>query len=442
MDKNSLERFISPLASTNRKREKARERQRKRRQARKEQIEKQRGQKDSSDENEEFSLQFLQQTDQERTPAPVGEGQGAHGEGNHPQEQETRSDRPARRQLQLGDAAAHSKEDVLTTTVEEANGGSDTTRRSSGGESEHIIAEISSQEDEDDLKKLAEAFAMVKCTSFVSDAAIEKLFTMFIDNGPLIQTLLNSGRISKSYLNTVKPTCLQDVPNILSAIYAHKVDDNGILQTVYERDLTALPVEAVNRKPPYKKVMWFDSYVNLKEIVDLHITIHLKKGFSAEEVHNTLKKCSLSIDGVVEARKGPRRFVVTSIKIHNCIYLWRIVTPLIGDADAKLNAEDLCRYVTVRDIIKTHYVMKVFTFSWIVQQINGERRVTLQKIVADMPERHDMKNMVGHQGFHACEYCRLKGVTAGKGGVFWPYPQCVPAEGDLRTHDQMKDMAR
>ncbi len=442
MDKNSLERFISPLASTNRKREKARQRQRKRRQARKEQIEKQRRQIDSSEEDEGFSLQFLHESEQEHTPTPLGEGQGPSGDGRQPQEHDTGINKPVRRQLQLGDAAAHSHEDVLTSTVEEAGEEGDSARRPSEGDSEHNRAEISSQEEEDGVKKLAEAFAMVKCSSFVSDAAIEKLFTMFIDNGPLIQTLLNSGRISKSYLNTIKPTCLQDVPNIMSAIYAHKVDENGVLQTVHERDLTTLPVEAINKKPPYKKVMWFDSYVNLKEIVDLHISIHIKKGLTAEDVHNTLKNCSLSIDGVVEARKGPRRFVVTSIKIENCIYLWRILTPLIGDADAKLNAEDLCKYAGVQYIIRTHYVKKRFIFRWIVLQLNAEGRVTLQKIVADMPERHDMKNMVGHQGFHACEYCRLKGVTAGKGGVFWPYPQCLPADGDLRTHDEMKEMAR
>ncbi len=79
---------------------------------------------------------------------------------------------------------------------------------------------------------------------------------------------------------------------------------------------------------------------------------------------------------------------------------------------------------------------------WIVDQINGEPRIRLAKIVADMPERHDMKNMIGSTGYHACEYCKIRGMTAGKGGVFWPYPQCVPTKESLRTHAEMKEVAR
>ncbi len=79
---------------------------------------------------------------------------------------------------------------------------------------------------------------------------------------------------------------------------------------------------------------------------------------------------------------------------------------------------------------------------YVVEELNAEGRVKLSQIVADMPERHDMKNMVGHGGFHACEYCKIRGITAGRGGVFWPYPQCVPTKESLRTHQEMKEMAR
>ncbi len=288
-------------------------------------------------------MDFLQQTDQEQTPAHSGGPAGPNWDRLYRREYEACKKKKTRRQLQLEDAAAHSSQDELTTTAEELPESSEDEAQE---ESEHNVEETCSQQaEEDGLEKLAREFALVKCTSFVSDSAIEKLFSMFMDNAPLIQALHNAGRISKSYLNTVKPTALQDVPTIMSAVYAHKLDEEGNLQTVHERDMLTLPVEALDCKPPYKKIMWYDSYVQLKEIVDLHVGIHLQKGMPPEEVHNMLKNCSLSIDGVVQARKGPRRFIVTSIKIHNCIYLWRIVSPLIGDADSKLSSEDLCRLV-------------------------------------------------------------------------------------------------
>ena len=82
-------------------------------------------------------------------------------------------------------------------------------------------------------------------------------------------------------------------------------------------------------------------------------------------------------------------------------------------------------------------------FRHMVEELGEEPRVVLTKIVADMPERHDLKGLVGHQGFHACEYCDLKGVTSdGRGNVYRPYPQCLPKRENLRTHDKMKEMAR
>ncbi len=342
MDGNSLERWLSPNQIRDRQREKARERQRKRRKERKKKIEQSRRQ-DSSE--EEFPLDFLQQTDQEQTPGAPAGIRGPNGDRLYRREYNTRQNNSSRRQLVLEDAGAQSAEQELTTSVADEGEENEEPMPLQDADSDHIVPEMGSQDvPEDELEQLARAFAMIKCSSYVSDAAIEKLFAMFTNNAPQIMGLVNSGRISHSYLNTVKPTMIRGIPTVFSALYAHKVDEEGQLQTVHERDLTSLPVEALAQEPPYAKVMWYDSYVLLKDIVDLHITIHVQKGMKPEDVHNTLKEGSLSIDGVVESRKGPRRFIVTSIRFGNCIYLWRVVSPLIGDPDAKMDAEDLCRY--------------------------------------------------------------------------------------------------
>ena len=206
MDKNSLERYFSPQQVRDRRREKARERQRRRRKARKEQLEQQRKQ-DSSD--EEFSLGFLQQTDQEHTPAPSGH----QWDRLYRREYEACKKKRSRRQLQLEDAAAQSPQNELTTTAEEEDNEKGAEEEE---DSEHIVEEIGSQRVEDEgLEKLAKEFALIKCSSYVSDSAMEKLFSMFMENAPLILSLHNAGRISNSYLNTIKPTALQDVPTIM-----------------------------------------------------------------------------------------------------------------------------------------------------------------------------------------------------------------------------------
>ncbi len=342
MDRNSLEKWLSPNQIRDRKREKARERQKKRREKRKKAVE---ATRQSESSGEDFSLDFLQQTDQEHTPGAPAGIRGPDGDRLYRREYNKGQHQSSRRQILPEDARAQSPEEELTTSVAEEEEEEEEPLQLEETDSDHIVAETGSWHvPEDDVEKLARFFAMIKCSSYVSDAAIEKLFKMFTENAPLITGLVNSGRISHSYLNTVKPTMVQGIPTVFSALYAHKVDEDGTKRTVHERDLITLPVEALAQEPPYSKVMWFDSYVHLKEIVDLHIAEHLKRGMAPEEVHNTLKEGSLSIDGVVESRKGPRRFVVTSIRFGNCIYLWRVLTPLIGDPDAKLYPEDLCRY--------------------------------------------------------------------------------------------------
>ncbi len=331
------ERHFTPQQALARKRSKAKERQRRFRE-RKKKLEQERA-KDSSD--EEFSLDFLNQKDQEETPAPPGRPQEDNVEDG---EVLVQKERRTRRRLAAEFPAAQHVENVLTTSVEASDAPPSPAPE---GEDGHVEGATCSRSDEDDkLKKLAREFAQIKCSSNVSEAAIEKLFFMFNENNGDIRELVNSGRISHSYRNTVKPAILEQILAIFCAVYAHKVDEQGNLQTVYEKDQPTLSTEALTTKPPYKKVMWYEAYVTLKQIVDLHIELHREKGMPEEELQNTLRTCSLSIDGVAEAKKGPRRFIVSTIRFGTCCYLWRMVSPLIGDNDAKLDAQDLCRYLS------------------------------------------------------------------------------------------------
>ncbi len=193
------------------------------------------------------------------------------------------------------------------------------------------------------LEVLARQFAMVKCTSFISDNAIEKIFALIVKNYKLFQELLIRGEISTSYKYSIKPTCLRGIPPIFMAVSLHKIDpDSGELSLFKERGLKKICNQYLYAKPPFKKLICMEGYVHLSSVVDLHLELHKGKT-SYESLLNQLKNSSFSIDGVAESKKGSRRFIITTIRFGHCIYLLRIVNPLVGDEDAKQSAHDLLR---------------------------------------------------------------------------------------------------
>ncbi len=211
-------------------------------------------------------------------------------------------------------------------------------------DSELIPQEITPQQvPESGLEVLARQFAMVKCTSYISDNAIEKIFGLIVKNYRLFRELMIKGEISTSYKYSIKPTCLKGIPPIFMAVSLHKVDpDSGEVTTFTQRGLKAISNQMLYAKPPYKKLICMEGYVNLSSVVDLHLELHEKKS-SQESLLNQLQNSSLSIDGVAESKKGARRFIITTIRFGHCIYLLRILNPLMKDDDAKQSAHDLLR---------------------------------------------------------------------------------------------------
>ncbi len=216
---------------------------------------------------------------------------------------------------------------------------------SNGDDSELIPPAIGPQraQPESGLEVLARQFALVKCTSYISDNAIEKIFSLIVKNYRLFQELLIKGEISTSYKYSIKPTCLKGIPPIFMAVSLHKVDpDSGEVTTYKERGLKTISNQMLYAKPPYKKLICMEGYVNLSSVVDLHLELHEKKT-SPESLSIQLLNSSLSIDGVAESKKGARRFIITTIRFGHCIYLLRILNPLMKDDDAKQSAHDLLR---------------------------------------------------------------------------------------------------
>ncbi len=119
---------------------------------------------------------------------------------------------------------------------------------------------------------------MVKCTSFISDNAIEKIFGLIVKNYKIFRELLIKGEISISYKYSIKPTCLKGIPPIFMAVSLHKVDqESGEVTTYQERELKAICNQMLYAKPPYKKLICMEGYVHLSSVVDLHLELHEKK---------------------------------------------------------------------------------------------------------------------------------------------------------------------
>ena len=57
----------------------------------------------------------------------------------------------------------------------------------------------------DAIDDLARQFAIIKCSSFVSDAGIDKLFRMFVLHNDTIMHLVRTGAMAGNYVNGVRP---------------------------------------------------------------------------------------------------------------------------------------------------------------------------------------------------------------------------------------------
>ncbi len=338
----------SPAKTEERRREMQRERKRRQRE-RERVLARQRG-SDDSDEEQSYSLDFLRAPLTESTP---------RNEGNEGDRQREPPSGFIPRPLFPPALSSHSDQnvtedgiDTLPATPAPPDGppeehDNNTGMLSQDLEEEHNPSEIQSQDEEkeeEDIEKLARQFALIKCGSLVSDSAIEKLFHMFAEHRHLITDMIDRGQISKSYKNTIKPTCVKNIPPILLGYCAHKTKtgcDNS--ETIIKRGLKNFTNKLLYTKKPFKKVLWHEGYVRLTDIVNLHIEKHRKRGTSPQCLENVLTNATFSIDGMPESKKGSRKLIVATIRFGTCIYLWRVLRPLVNDPEAKPDAEVLLR---------------------------------------------------------------------------------------------------
>ncbi len=192
---------------------------------------------------------------------------------------------------------------------------------------------------DDDLDQLAELFAKIKCTSNVSDSAMDKLFAAFVENNDQIMRLVKEGRVSPSYSKSIRPLVTSKLLPIYNSLYLLEKNARGNRFHKME-GLKKIPQKYLNLSETKKwKLLRMEAYVHLEDIKKQFILQHGDN----EETRKHLLNCQLSVDGVCESRKGARTFIIASLRIANCLYLLHVFNPLVGVSESKPTAVELLK---------------------------------------------------------------------------------------------------
>ena len=189
------------------------------------------------------------------------------------------------------------------------------------------------------IDKLAREFARVKCSSFVSDAAMDKLLRLFVSNHEDIMMLVNNGVIAGNYTKGIRPLLTAKILPIYSSILIKEMGEGEPRYRKIDK-LKCLPAEYLDL--PHNgptSLLRIETYVRLKDVKKNYLSRH---GRTRETMKN-LKQCAISADGVAESKKGSRTFTVVTIRIGNCIYPIRIFNPLIGVEESKPSAKEIIK---------------------------------------------------------------------------------------------------
>ncbi len=196
------------------------------------------------------------------------------------------------------------------------------------------------EQDESELDNLAKEFATIKVTSCVSDAAMDKMFKMFVRHNGSIMRMIESGDIRDSYSKSIRPIVVSKLLPIYSSLLIKEEDPaRGHLYRRIE-GLQVVPAEYYNLPADgSKQLLRTETYVKLADLKEHFLATH---GRTAANMQ-LLKNCSLSVDGVKESNKGSRSFVFVTMRIGTCLYLVKAFHPLIGVADSKPTPKELLR---------------------------------------------------------------------------------------------------
>ena len=201
------------------------------------------------------------------------------------------------------------------------------TRATEGHEREERIEEA--------LNRLRGEILAIKFTTNMSDGGIEKLYKCFCDNMKTFARLLDAGMLTNSYRRSIKTVHDSSLPKVTCKVVAEETT-NGHKEIKTLDNLRAIPKKFLRPKKGTKvRMLTSEATTTLAEIKRHYIWAHPHLDFRQESVRRRFKECKLSLDGVREAKSSPKHLHIVTIMIGDDIYIWKVMNPLKGDANAK-----------------------------------------------------------------------------------------------------------
>ena len=190
-------------------------------------------------------------------------------------------------------------------------------------------------------ERLAMALAGVRGSSNISDEAINKMLHVALYHRETLQELAEGRKTDKLYTKRLRPKAVKRIPQVFCALLLEEKVQGGLN---YRRlsDLKTIPKEYQNLPNRGRiKVIREESYVKLADIKKHHNRIHRAKGATEEDIRNHYGNAQHSVDGVEEARKCKKTFHVVTLRLGECIYLYKIFNPLVGHQVANPSVQEV-----------------------------------------------------------------------------------------------------
>lgn len=246
------------------------------------------------------------------------------------------------------------QEDDLDPLLDEGMDGDDGWQGSGGGERRDGANNLQGPLGPPTVEWLAGEMGNIRLSSYVSDMAIEKLYKFFVNNVHDIMYLKDNGIVTDSYLGSIKPRGITNLPTVLCSLKLRKfsVDEREetrmtpIVQpqecVLNERNLLTIPLKYLRpcREEPFVIVNQ-EAKVRLADL-KAHFE-HTHKHLSSDQIKTLFRHADFSIDGVKESSKSSRKLIIATLRFGQCILPYKVLNPLKGDKDSPRTAEEQIR---------------------------------------------------------------------------------------------------
>ncbi len=170
------------------------------------------------------------------------------------------------------------------------------------------------------------------------------MFKLFYDKHDTLVIIKEKKMLAPNYTNGIRCYATDQLLDFPCSFLLKEEDPAGGPRYRKLENLKAVPVEYLNLPPTSRtKLLRMETYVSLKDIKKMYKEEH----GSTKDVQQQLLNCDISADGVAESKSRARTFVVVSIRIGTCIYIYLIFNHLIGVNESKATALELLRYVGI-----------------------------------------------------------------------------------------------